>query len=708
MKQILQDLSNGKTFIIESPIPKVSKNSLLIQTSKSLISAGTERMLVEFGKASYLQKAKKQPEKVRMVLDKIKTDGLKTTFDAVKAKLDQPLPLGYCNVGVVVEVGEQVEGFKVGDRVVSNGPHADFVKVSKNLCAKIPENVDSEQAVFTVLASIGLQGIRLAQPTLGETFVVTGVGLIGLLVIQLLKAQGCQVLALDYDEKKLHLASQFGAQTFNLASGENPYHYSQLLTNNRGVDGVIICASTQSSDPVTQAAQMCRQRGRVILVGVSGLNLNRADFYEKEISFQVSCSYGPGRYAEEYEQKGLDYPFGLVRWTEQRNFEAVLDLMSQNVLNIEQLISHRYLFDELLCAYDALIDDASVLGIILDYPQAAPSSSLQNSMTLHETFTSYEPNAPKIGLIGSGNYASRMLIPEFKIQKTNLHTIVSSNVVAASIIGRRAGFSKVSNDVHEIFNDEVCNTVVIATRHDSHAELTMKALKAGKHVFVEKPLALTFNELNDIEKTYRELKKPVHLVVGYNRRFSPHIQKIKSLLQPIASPKSFIFTINAGYIPNDHWTQDLLKGGGRIIGEACHFIDLIRYLVGHPVTKIQTQALGKNLGHDNVSITLGFEDGSFGTILYLSNGAKNFPKERIEVFAEGRILKLDNFLKLSGFGFKNFKKMNLWNQDKGQSAFIKYFLESIREGKESIIPIGEIFEVARVTLDVAALLKVKS
>jgi threonine dehydrogenase-like Zn-dependent dehydrogenase len=405
VKQILQDMSSGLTSVVECPAPVLQSNSLKIVTNVSLISAGTERMLVGFGKASYIDKARQQPEKVKMVLDKVVTDGLEATFDAVKSKLSQPLPLGYSNVGVVQEISPDVLGFKIGDRVVSNGSHADVVAVKKNLCALIPDQVDNESAVFTVVGSIGLQGVRLAQPTLGESFVVIGAGLIGLLTIQLLRANGCRVLAIDFDQDKLSLAAEFGAQICNPASGEDVLVHAASFSRDRGADGVIITASTQSNDPVKQAAQMSRQRGRIVLVGVVGLDLDRRDFYEKEISFQVSCSYGPGRYDPSYEEVGNDYPIGHVRWTEQRNFEAFLDMLAAGLIDVKPLISARFDFTNAISAYDELTSNSSALGILLDY-NSAPSERLSQSIELVKTFESL-PGTPVLGFIGAGNYASR-------------------------------------------------------------------------------------------------------------------------------------------------------------------------------------------------------------------------------------------------------------------------------------------------------------
>jgi threonine dehydrogenase-like Zn-dependent dehydrogenase/predicted dehydrogenase len=712
MKQILQDMANGGTTVTKAPAPQASREHVLIHTTTTLISAGTERMLVGFGKASYLEKARQQPDKVKMVLEKVATDGLMTTIEAVQSKLAQPLPLGYCNVGVVAEVGAGADGFKVGDRVVSNGPHADVVKVPKNLCAHIPDTVDDESAAFVVVASIGLQGIRLAQPSLGEAFVVTGVGLIGLLTVQLLRAQGCRVLAIDFDESKLALARQFGAQTCNPGAGEDPAAAGMALSRGQGVDGVIITASTKSNEPVTQGARMCRKRGRIVLVGVVGLELNRADFYEKELSFQVSCSYGPGRYDPNYEEKGRDYPLGFVRWTEQRNFEAVLDMMASGQLDMKPLITHRIAFEDAPKAYETLTTDKAGLGILLQYTSPVATRT-QRSVMLAASAT-FNAQRPVLGFIGAGNYASRILIPAFKAAGAQFHTIVTAGGINGVIHGEKAGFAEASTNTTAMLANGTINTVAIVTRHDSHARFVAQALTADKNVFVEKPLAIDAQGLGAVREAYDAAHGKAgqqggpQLMVGFNRRFSPQVQKMKALLAPVKEPKSFIMTMNAGAIPANHWTQDNAVGGGRIIGEACHFIDLMRFLAGSPIVSVQARRMGEApsvaVTEDKASITLGFEDGSFGTILYLANGAASFPKERVEVFTAGRVLQLDNFLKLKGYGWPGFSKMNLWKQDKGQNACAAAFLKALDSGTPAIAP-DEIFEVARVTLEVAALLR---
>jgi predicted dehydrogenase len=656
-------------------------------------------MLVEFGKGNLIQKARSQPDKVKQVLEKARTDGIAATLDAVRSKLDQPLALGYCNVGRIVE--SRAEGFARGDRVVSNGKHAEIVTVPKNLCARIPDKVADETASFTVLAAIGLQGIRLSQPSLGECVVVTGLGLIGLLTVQMLRAQGCRVMGIDFDPARLELARLFGAETVNPAAGEDVLARAASFSRGAGVDAVIITASTKSNDPVSHAARMCRQRGRIVLVGVVGLELNRADFYEKELTFQVSCSYGPGRYDTAYEEGGQDYPVGFVRWTEQRNFEAVLDLMAAGVLNVAPLITHRFAIDDGAQAMTLLTSPEPSMGILLTYPQPSAYVASEHRVALGAT-----PRVGKgvVGFLGAGNYAGRVLIPAFKAAGAGLHTVVSGGGVSAVHFGKKFGFAHAATDAIAVLDSTEVDTVVIATRHDAHATQVLAALRAGKHVFCEKPLCLTADELAQIEAEACQRSQQI-LMVGFNRRFAPHVVKMKSLLAAIDAPKNIVITVNAGEIPPDHWTQDPLVGGGRLIGEACHFIDLARHLTGYPITAQHAVALGRYpsmpISDDKVSLTLQFSDGSVATILYLANGDKGFPKERIEVFAAGRVLQLDNFLKLRGWGWPGFKKMNLWRQDKGVESFVTAFQSSITAGSTPPVSLNEIIETTRVTIRLA-------
>jgi predicted dehydrogenase/threonine dehydrogenase-like Zn-dependent dehydrogenase len=705
MRQILQSLKTGVTEVANVPVPATRRGQLLITSSLTLISAGTERMLVDFGKAGWLEKARQQPDKVRMVLDKMKTDGLLPTLEAVFSRLEQPLPLGYCNVGKVVEVGPGVTGFAVEERVVSNGKHAEVVSVPVNLCARVPPEVPDEQAAFAVLGAIALQGIRLAQPTLGETVVVTGLGLIGLMAAQLLRAHGCRVLGLDFDRAKLDLARQFGVETVDLSGDHDPIAAVQMFSRGRGADAVIITASTNSNMPVHQAAQMCRKRGRIVLVGVTGLELSRADFYEKELTFQVSCSYGPGRYDPAYEEKGHDYPVGFVRWTEQRNLEAVLDMMADGRLDVRPLISHRFSIDEAIRAYALVSGPEPSLGILLSYPGVsidAPSRTV--SLGVKREPTPARAGGVGVSVIGSGSYATARLIPAFKAAGARLRLTVSSAGVSAVSSGRKFGFDEATTDPERALSDADSSAVVIATRHDSHAALVLRGLGAGKHVFVEKPLCLTLDELLRIEAAGRSLTAqggaaPL-LIVGFNRRFSPQVQRIAELMRGDRTPKAFVLTVNAGGIPAEHWTQDSEVGGGRLIGEACHFIDLLRFLAGHTITKWQVVGM-KTSTHDTVTLQFEFADGSIGTVHYFANGSKAFPKERLEVFSEGRTLQLDNFRKLTGFGWPGFKRMNLWRQDKGQAACARAFLEAIVQGKDSPIPLEELVEVSRVSIEIA-------
>ncbi|EGQ8918980.1 TPA: zinc-binding dehydrogenase [Vibrio parahaemolyticus] len=705
MKQILQNISNGETSIVDVPCPQPKCGYLLISSNKTLVSAGTERMLIDFGKANFIDKARQQPDKVKMVLGKIKTDGLIPTVDAVRSKLDQPLPLGYCNVGTVLDSGGT--SFEVGTRVVSNGNHAEVVRVAKNLCVKVPENVDDESAAFTVLGAIALQGVRLIKPTLGECVVVTGLGLIGLITVQLLRANGCRVLGIDYDSSKCELARQLGAETVDLSQSEDPIKASEVFSRGRGVDGVIITASTKSNEPLSQAATMCRQRGRIVLVGVIGQEISRADFFAKELTFQVSCSYGPGRYDTEYEDKGNDYPVGFVRWTEQRNFEAVLDMMSSGALDVKPLITHRFSIDDALEAYKCL-DDRTSLGIVLDYPNHDLGRLTSRSVEL-EPSVSFTPASANCAFIGAGNYASRILMPAFKGAGASLNTVVTSAGMSAVHHGRKQGFIKASTDYADVLSDASVDTVVIATQHNLHALQTVDAIKSGKHVFVEKPLALSESEVDLIERTYHESETKPKVMVGYNRRFSPLTQKMKDLMKSVKGPKTFIMTMNAGDIPADHWTQDVSIGGGRIIGEACHYIDLMRHLAGCKITGFNAMSIGDAPGvavrEDKASITLSFEDGSIGTIHYFANGGKDFPKERIEVFANDSVLQLDNFRKLTGFGWKGFSKMKLSSQDKGQKNCSKLFIDSVKQGSASPINFDELIEVAKVSCRVAEQLR---
>lgn len=688
MKQIIQDLKNGDTILEEVPVPQVKAGSVLIKTSKTLVSLGTERMLVEFGKANFIQKAKQQPDKVKMVLDKIKTDGLKPTLNAVFNKLGQPLPLGYCNVGKVVAIGKGVTEFNIGDRVASNGSHAEFVLVPKNLVAKIPDNVTDEEAAFTVIGSIGLQGIRLLQPTFGETIVVVGLGLIGLVTAELLKANGCNVIGFDFDQDKVRIAKEKGILAINPSKGTDQVKFVKDYTNEVGADGVIITASSKSNDIIAQSAQMCRKLGRVILVGVIGLEISRADFYTKEITFQVSCSYGPGRYDEAYEQKGNDYPIGYVRWTEKRNFEAVLNAISIGVLDVKPLITERIPLEEYQKIYGDMGASKSIASI-LEYNQTEEPKS-----TIKINEKSFQKKKGVIGIIGAGNFTSATILPSLKKIKASIKFIASSGGLSSTTMAKKYEITNSTTDYKEILNDSEVDLVFITTKHNMHASMVLEAINQSKSVFVEKPLALTMKELDEIIDAYNI--NDVSVSVGFNRRFSPIAKQMKKVLGNDNSPINIIATMNAGFIPSDTWLHDMEVGGGRIIGEACHFIDLCTYLACSKITAVCMNSMGVNPTEntDNASILLKYANGTNAVINYFSNGSKAYSKERVEVFSQERTLIMDNWRKLNAYGFKGFSKSSS-KQDKGHFNQFSELITQQQSGSKSIIPFDEIVNTTK-------------
>jgi predicted dehydrogenase/threonine dehydrogenase-like Zn-dependent dehydrogenase len=686
LKQIIQSLKTGQTILEEVPAPQASKGTLLIQTTRSLVSLGTERMLVEFGKSNLISKARQQPDKVKQVVDKIKTEGLLPTIEAVFNKLGDPLPLGYCNVGRVIAVGEGVSEFKVGDRVASNGQHAEFVASPKNLVAHIPDNVTDEQAAFTVIGSIGLQGIRLLNPTLGETIVVTGLGLIGLLTAQLLAANGCTVIGVDVDNSKLNLAKKWGILPFNPKNGD-VVKFVEEQTNGVGADGVIITASAQTDEIISQAAKMSRKRGRIILVGVIGLNLSRAEFYEKELSFQVSCSYGPGRYDENYENRGNDYPLPFVRWTEKRNFEAVLNAIASGKIQVDEMITEVIPLNDYLKIYGEIGSSKSIASI-LKYEE----SNKNPKTTIQLKEVSYSGQKGVIGIIGAGNFTKMTMLPALKGSGAQYKYIASKGGVTGTAMAQKYGFSHSTTNVEDVLLDNEVDLVLITTRHNLHANMTVKCLEAGKHVFVEKPLALNLEELQNVIQAQQKSGKTV--MVGFNRRFSPHAEKMKSLLGN--SQMNVIATMNAGNIPANVWVHDMLVGGGRIIGEACHFIDLITYLTGSKVKAVCMNAMGVNPEEntDNATILLKYENGSTGVINYFSNGSKAYSKERLEVYSQERTLVMDNFRKTEGFGFKGFSTLKT-KLDKGHKNQFHKLIAQTKNGGYPLIPFEEIVKTTK-------------
>tara|TARA_Y100000590_G_C15745825_1_gene1021956 strand:- start:863 stop:2989 length:2127 start_codon:yes stop_codon:yes gene_type:complete len=703
MKQIIQSIKTGQTILEDFPAPRVSAGSILVQTSHTLVSLGTEKMLVEFSQSNIIEKARQQPEKVKEVYNKLKIDGLLPTMEAVFNKLDQPLPLGYCNVGKVIEVGNGVTEFSVGDRVASNGPHAEIVCVPKNLAVKIPDSISDEEAAFTVVGSIGLQGVRLLKPMLGEKIVVIGLGLIGLLTSQILLANGCHVIGIDVDQKKCDLAKKWGVQTIN--ANNNEIIKSVIdSTDGIGADGVIITASTKSNHVISQSAQIARKKGRIVLIGVVGLDLNRSDFYQKELSFQVSCSYGPGRYDDLYEQKGIDYPLPYVRWTEKRNFEAILQIIKSGNLNVRELITQIVLLNDYKKIYDNINSNSSIASILV-YPEIEINKLKKNKISINNS--KFKGKKGIVGIIGAGNFTKMMILPSLKRAGANIKYIASSRGINGTLLAKKYSISNSVTDYREILDDEEVDTIIIATRHDSHSKLVIEALNAKKNTFVEKPLALSFDEMDAIESTISNLSSPI-INIGFNRRFSPHIKKIKESIGQDSGELNIIANMNAGYIESNHWVHDSKYGGGRIIGEACHLIDLCVYLCGSLVDFVCMNSIGKstNLDTDNASILLKFENGSNAVINYFSNGSRKYSKERLELYSQNRTWIMDNYKRTEAFGVKSFKSIRT-KLDKGHDSQFAELVNRIKNGGQSLVPINETINVSRAILSSIESLKIK-
>jgi predicted dehydrogenase/threonine dehydrogenase-like Zn-dependent dehydrogenase len=662
----------------------------MIQTRRSLVSMGTERMLVEFGRGSMLAKAWQQPDRVRDVLNKVRTDGLLPTLTAVRRKLDQPILLGYCNVGTILAVGEDSLDLRVGDRVVSNGPHAEVVCVPRNLVAPVPDEVSDEDATFAVIGSVGLHAVHLLEPTLGETIVVIGLGLVGLLTADLLRINGCRVIGIEPDVIKRQLAERRGIKTID-PYAIDPARAVLALTNGVGTDGVIVATSTQSDQVLSQAAQMSRQRGRIVLVGTAGLTLNRTDFYHKELSFQVSCSYGPGRYDEAYEQQGVDYPLPYVRWTANRNFQAVLGFIQTRQLDVASLISAVVPLENYRDIYERIGQrkqpKETVIAMLLTYPESVDRATV---LSVREGRPS--AGAGVVGVIGAGNFSAAVLVPALKKAGADLRMIASQSGLSATLLARKFDIPYSTSDHEQILNDPAIDLCVIATRHNSHARLVIGAMQAGKHVFVEKPLAITDAELAAVITTQQATGRLV--MVGFNRRFAPLVEKMKALLggpQSREIPMNIVATMNAGSVPDTSWVHDRFVGGGRILGEACHYVDLITFLTGSRVHSVCLNAMGKKPTEttDSGSLLLRYENGSTGVVNYFANGNKAYAKERVEVYSLERTLVLDNFRTLTGYGFSRFTKQS-GRQDKGHRAQMQRLLTQLKAGGEPLIPFAEL------------------
>jgi predicted dehydrogenase/threonine dehydrogenase-like Zn-dependent dehydrogenase len=706
MKQLLQNIKNGKSIVEDVPIPTPRAGQALVKVEASLVSAGTERMVVEFGKKNLIGKARARPDQVKQVLDKARREGLLNTAQAVFNRLDQPMALGYSSAGTVVALGKDMQGFKVGQRVACAGAgfavHAEYNVVPRNLLTPLPKDVDFESAAFTTLGAIALHGFRLAEPQIGENVVVIGMGLLGLLSAQIAVAAGCNVLGVDVDPARVDLAASLGLRAVRR---DQAVDASGALTANRGFDVILVCADTPSNDPVELAGVLARDRARVVATGAVGLNFPRKLYFEKEISFINSRSYGPGRYDPNYEEHGNDYPIGYVRWTEGRNFEAVVDLMAKGQLNVKPLITHRFPIEQATQAYEVIIGKKKepFLGVLLTYPEGKME---EERRIIFPSIVRRPSSVIRLGVLGAGMFATSVLLPSIKkAGDIELVGIASSGGFHAQHAGKKFGFKYAASDDEEVINDPNVNTIAILTRHNTHAELVVKALKAGKHVFVEKPLAINSEQLLAISKQLKANSQSL-LAVGFNRRFAPLSQTLSSFLFDRMEPMHVHYRVNAGLIPLNHWTQDPEIGGGRIIGEGCHFVDFITFLVGAPPVSVSAHALPDNgaalsvskgkYRDDNISMTFTFHDGSIGVVDYLANGDKSFPKERVEVFCGGQIAVLDDFVSLQTIKDGK-KKEERGAQNKGWVDEWKVFARAIREGGAPPIPYEQLIGVTKAT-----------
>ncbi len=705
MKQVLQSLRDGKTLVTEVPVPAVRPGTALVRTAASLVSAGTERMVVEFAEKNLLGKAQSRPDLVRQLVDKARREGVFSTLEAAFNRLEQPMVLGYSSAGTIEAVGAGLHGFAVGDRVSCAGGgfavHAEYAVVPQNLLVKLPDSVDFEAAAFTTLGAIALHGFRLAQPQLGERVAIIGLGLLGLLSVGIAKAAGCSVFGVDLSPERVELAQKMGAQAVLRAEAVSA---GQTVSAGQGFDVVLICADARSNDPVELAGILARDRARVVAVGAVGLKLPRKVYYEKELTFLVSRSYGPGRYDQAYEERGQDYPMGYVRWTEGRNLAAFVDLLANGALDIRPLISHRFAVEDAPGAYELITGKKKepFLGVLLTY---TPASQPTRHIDLSAGQPAQVSGALGLGVLGAGNYASAVFLPNVvKAGQVQRIGIASGTGLSARHAAQRYGFAYASSDEREVLGDERVQIAAVLTRHNHHARQVFEALRAGKHVFCEKPLALTDAELDEISAALAQPGAPL-LMVGFNRRFAPFAVQLKTFLQGAGEPLSAHYRVNAGYLPPNHWLHDPAQGGGRIIGEACHFIDFLSFLVGSAPQKVQAQALPDGARYrrgDNALLTLTYPDGSIGSVWYSSNGDKSLPKERVEVFCNGRVGLLDDFrhLELIRDGHRQVHA-NRFGQDKGHLAAWQAFLSAIQHGEQPPIAYDQLLGVSRAAIRAA-------
>jgi polar amino acid transport system substrate-binding protein len=700
MKQVLQNRKTGRPFVGEVPVPALQRGRVLVRTVASLISAGTERASVELVSKGLLQEARQRPDLVKAVVAKVKSEGLLNTFASVRDKMAASSTLGYSAAGIVAEVAEDVTEFHIGDRVACAGvgfaSHAEMLSVPKNLCVHLPEEVSFEAGAFGTLGAIALQGVRLAEPTLGESVVVIGLGLVGQLTVQLLKANGCRVFGLDLDPARVSLAMELGADRAAV-SNEEAAGAIDKWTRGRGADAVLITAATDSNQPVELAAKVSRLKGRVIVVGMTGLDIPRAPFFSRELKLIISMSYGPGRYDPNYEERGHDYPLPYVRWTERRNIESFLELVGEKRVNVERLTTHRFRIEDAERAYELISGDSTepYLGVLLNYD---PNRQIDYCVKLTPSVHRAE-KAIRLGVIGAGGYVPAMLLPHFKSEGVEFRSIVTASGVSAHDVGKRFGFAQALSSAGEVIEDPDINLIVIGTRHDLHAELAIRALDENKNVFVEKPLAINDQSLDLVLEA--AANSTGRLMVGFNRRFSPLAERAKDFFTGVDSPLSMLYRVNAGRIPKEHWTQDALEGGGRIVGEVCHFIDLMQFLTDAPPVSVFAESVSgrsdKTVDADSVFITLRFADGSNGAIAYLSEGDKSLPKERLEIFGGSRTFVLDDYRRATLHKDGREEQVTLKAQDKGQREQIRRVCASILQGTEAPIRVDELAATTRAT-----------
>jgi predicted dehydrogenase/threonine dehydrogenase-like Zn-dependent dehydrogenase len=719
MKQVVQNIRKGSTEVVEIPAPTPPPGAVLVRTATSVVSVGTERMVVEFANRSLLGKARSRPDLVRQVLQKARREGVFSAVDAAFKRLAQPMALGYSSAGTVVEVGEGVSEFHPGDRVACAGGghavHAEFASVPVNLLALVPDGVSLEDAAFTTLGAIALHGYRLSEATLGENVAVIGLGVLGLLAVQIASAAGCRVMGVDLDPARVKLATRLRAEAAVVRGDAEDA--ARTFTASRGFDAVIVCADTASSDPLALAGAIARDRGRVIAVGATGMTIPRKPYYEKEIDFRVSRSYGPGRYDLAYEEAGVDYPYGFVRWTEQRNLESFLDLLSTGSVVIAPLISHRFPFAETADAYRMISGKtktkASFLGVVLSYPaDSHPAKTV--AVRAKKGAKAAAGGTVRLGVLGAGNFATLVALPAVsRLKRIEKVSIVSAGGLTATLAAKEFGFSRAATNPADVLEDSSVNTVGIFTRHHLHAGLTAKALRNGKHVFCEKPLALQESELADVEKAWRDAQsgQPRILMVGFNRRFAPLIHPLRAMIAESGEPPVMTVRVNAGALPQSHWTQDPVQGGGRILGEACHFVDLLTYLAGSLPVRVSAcgaPAFGVD-SEDNFAATFEFTNGAVGSLVYTSAGDRSFPKERVEVFCGERVGVLEDFRSAEIWRKGN---RRVWNsrlaQDKGHRAVWEAFIRSLETGEPAPIPADEIFAVTRATFGLLKAVRDKS